>query len=434
MNNRDIENLKQVMCCAVQEDNVSGATYSYIKRKYNEIIRELRYNRLYKNSGILRTLSILFARIKCKRCSFTQVSMLNLLGGAVSTYPVGVFNVNGDFLGVAANQAAYIALWNADIDNQAQGTLEIGDSSSAFRLPNTSTITEVIGLRYYQYTGPANLQLFVGPNDIVHYGSTLKKGNVDGIAITTTTRKEWNRNLFAGVYKSTIPADTVYTLNCTSYVDSATLRVFHNEDSEYVAVSNSNGFYTITGQLPLALKATFFAGKITTQYGLVTNWAELTNLFSWFCFSTGGTTWGFSSGSFPSTLNKSLLTQLSVGEETNFPESLTIDYPYITAANFPILQDLVVIYNTGDGLTGSEAWFLTMPKVTNYFRYNTQTATQVVAATADAIWNNVATALSGVVPSGPAKELRILRTNNITAASLTSRNALISAGWTVTTN
>jgi hypothetical protein len=174
---------------------------------------------------------------------------------------------------------------------------------------------------------------------------------------------------------------------------------------------------------------------MATNYNLILNWADLTSLFSWYSFSVGGTVWGMTPENFPlATIIKSNLTQLAVGEDTTTPTTLTGDYPYITNANFPNLQDLVIVYNTGDALTGSAAWFLTMPKITNYFFYRTQTVTQVAAAEADAVWNNIATALSGVVPVGAPKELRVQRTNNITAASLASRTALINAGWAVVTN
>jgi len=421
------------------------ADYNNVKKRYNTLSAQVKPNTfknwvLYKKLTVIKDLIEKLQSLTC--CAFTTLSMQNNLDTNTTSYPVGVFNINGTFLGFASDQSLFVSLWNSDVSNQAQGTLSAASTSTEFRIDTTATITKVVGLRYYKYTGPANLQLFVGPNDIVRYGSTQKKGSVDGVSITATTRREWNRNLFSGVYKSTIPADDVYTLNCTGYVASDPLYVFHNEDSEYAAVSFSNGFYTLEGQYPKGLKAVFYAARLITDYNAISNWDELESFFSWYSLSSGGDPWGMTPGNFPTQLissgNSLNVTQLGLGETTGEPgpgiNDISQWYPYVTATNFPILQDLVFHVNSGDGLTNAEAWFLTMPKVTNYLRYITQTVTQVSAATADAIWNNVATALSGVTPVGPAKELRIQRTNNITAASLASRNALISAGWTVTTN
>ncbi len=421
----------------LSDGTITDSELYTVRKEYNRIIA--RYGNSYLYRSQIAELKRVYETFRCRYCaesSTISLPMNNFLSTGTTGYPVGVFNINGTFLGTADDSFEFVGLWNADPSNQAQGELLVsgGLSSTTFLLPNTATITEVRGLRYYEYTGPANLQLFVGPNDIVRYGSTQKKGSVDGVSITTTTRREWNRNLFSGIYKSTIPADTVYTLNCTGYTDSSSLKVFHNEDSEYAAVSFSNGFYTIAGNYPLGLKAVFYAGRIATNYNNILNWSELTSFFSWYSLSSGGAPWGIGINSRPTTLLTNNVTQLGLGELTSEDGPLTADYSDVTATNYPALQDLVILYNTGDALTGGEAWFLTMPKVTNYLRYRTQTLTQASAAVADAVWNNVWTALSTVTPVGAAKQLRIERTNNITAASLTARNNLIAAGWTVTTN
>lgn len=422
------------------DNSINDSEFYTIRKEYNAIIRKFGGYYIYKKD--LQELTAIYEDFRCRYCADSatvSIPMANNLDGLTTVYPVGVFNVNGDFLGVANNSFEYVTLWNSDPANQVEGEMLVsgGLSSTTFLLPSaTATITKATGLRYYEITGPSNLQLFCGDNDIIHYGSTIKKGNVDGVSITNTTRREWNRNLFAGVYKSTVPSDTVRTLNCTGYTNGSSLKVFHNEDSEYAAVSFSNGFYTISGSLPIGLKACFWSGQMGTDYNAITNWDELTNLFSWYSLSSGGVPWGMDPTKFPTDIISSNITQLGVGENTTggFNGAFITEYSYINATNYPILEDLVVIWNSGEAITGSESWFLTMPKVTNYFRYNTQTVTQSSAEVADAIWNNVATALDGVIPVGPAKELRIIRTDNVTAASLTARNALISAGWTVTTN
>ncbi len=431
-----ISNLEKRICCILSGDQlITGAEYHVVKRKYKRIVEEVQYISFYRDK--LKKLTELFERFRCLYCyaepPAKEIYMINFLDTPIITYPVGVFNVDDDFLGIANNAIEYAAIWNSDLANQVHGTLLPGFDPFTFFLPAETVLENVTGLRYYEYTGPANLQLFVGPNDIIHYGSTLLKGSVDGTAITTTTRKEWNRALFANGLKSTIPADTVYTVNCTGYVDSASLKVFHNEDSEYAAVSHSNGFYTISGYYPIFLKAVYYAGRMATNYNNILNWDQLPAFFSWYSFSVGGTVWGMSPENFPLTLVRNNITQLGLGEDTDGPPAMT-NYSYIDANRYPNLEDLAIAWNTGDALTGSELWFLTMPKVTNLFIYRTQTVTQVAASVADAVWNNIGTALTGVTPTGAVKELRVQRTNNITAASLAARTALAGAGWTILTN
>lgn len=428
-------NLKIAICCEREGLLITSGRYYRLKNQYDTVVGQVGH--LFEYRDQVERLRRLIKKVRCKYCNATfELPMLNFLDGATTDYPVGVFNVDGDFLGVANTQPQYLDLWNDDLANQAHGTLTAGDTPFSFRLPTTSPLTSVTGLRYYEYTGPANVQLFVGANDIVHYGSTIKKGNVDGVLITNTTRREWDRTLF-GVgtgLKSTVVSDTVYTLNCTGYVDSASLKVFHNEDSEYAAVSHSNGFYTLQGHYPRALKAVYYAGRLATNYNAILNWDELDDLYSWYSFSVGGTVWGMEPNNFPDDLLTQNIKQLGVGEDTDGPASITTAYSFITATAYPILEDLAIAWNTGEALTGSEAWFLTMPKVTNLFIYKTQTITQVAAGVADAIWNNIGTALTGITPTGAVKELRVQRTNNITAASLAARTALTNAGWTVLTN
>lgn len=52
----------------------------------------------------------------------------------VSEYPTGVFNVNGDFLGTAANKQEYADLWNSDLANAAVGILSTTTDNFTFRI------------------------------------------------------------------------------------------------------------------------------------------------------------------------------------------------------------------------------------------------------------------------------------------------------------
>jgi hypothetical protein len=81
------------------------------------------------------------------------VAMQTFAGSNTLSYPVGVFNANGKLLDTAANQAAYISLWNADTANANRGTLAAGADSMHFQITlNTGkTLPSITGCRYYQY-------------------------------------------------------------------------------------------------------------------------------------------------------------------------------------------------------------------------------------------------------------------------------------------
>lgn len=68
-------------------------------------------------------------------------------------YPVGVFNVNNQFLANANSQGEYVNKWNLNATNQAKGVLSAGSDALHFNLTlaaNQTAPTAVTGLRYYQ--------------------------------------------------------------------------------------------------------------------------------------------------------------------------------------------------------------------------------------------------------------------------------------------
>jgi hypothetical protein len=192
--------------------------------------------------------------------------------------------------------------------------------------------------------------------------------------------------------------------------------------------------FEIAGNLPKGLEAFHGIGVNTTNYNGVTNWSELTKLYYLNIYHTGGGSWTFTNKDYLPSLSaasRASIKSLNIGQS----EVATLDTVYIniTHANYPNLENLVMSSNAGELLSGSPNWFVNMPKVKSYLRYTTINGTQVSAAIADQIWNNVRTALDGVVPTG-VKELRIDRTSNVTAASQAARDYLTAQGWTVILN
>jgi hypothetical protein len=84
--------------------------------------------------------------------------MRNLAGEEVSFWPVGVWNVNEQFLGVANNREEYIALWNSNSANKQVGKLSAGIGPFCFTLtlnPGTIPPPWVIGTN-----GPLDYRIY----------------------------------------------------------------------------------------------------------------------------------------------------------------------------------------------------------------------------------------------------------------------------------
>ena len=64
------------------------------------------------------------------------LAMRDLEGDEVSTWPVTVYNVNEEVIGVAANKEQYISIWNSDPANNLVGTLTDLIGPFSFKLIN----------------------------------------------------------------------------------------------------------------------------------------------------------------------------------------------------------------------------------------------------------------------------------------------------------
>lgn len=63
-----------------------------------------------------------------------NLGMRDLDGNETTSYPVDVYNVNEELIGIAANKAEYITVWNNDPANQAVGTLGNGLGPFGFKI------------------------------------------------------------------------------------------------------------------------------------------------------------------------------------------------------------------------------------------------------------------------------------------------------------
>jgi hypothetical protein len=62
------------------------------------------------------------------------LGMRDLEGNETTSYPVDVYNVNEELIGIATTKAEYITVWNSDPANQAVGVLGNGVGPFSFTL------------------------------------------------------------------------------------------------------------------------------------------------------------------------------------------------------------------------------------------------------------------------------------------------------------
>jgi hypothetical protein len=364
-------------------------------------------------------------------------SLKTFLGDDTPGYPVGVWNVNDVYLGTAADADAYATLWNSDPANQAVATITaISPTSTSFGCTSTND-PGLRALRYYIYRSPSNnIRLYVGTNDIIKYGSTTLTGAVNGFIVDSDSTRDWNRYLLGSGqrFKIKIPKRNVLAVNCTGYTASSDLYVFHNEDTEYLGPSFSFGVSYVAGNLPINTKAIcLIAAYFNTDYNLITNWQELTSLWSFPMEHAGGGPWRYENPAFFPNLYRPSITQLMFGQMIGTGNLLAVA-SFINQTNYPNISELVFDINSSLwGMSGNESWFLNMPKVNRYLSCVAGNTTQNTTAVSDLVWNNIATNLTGITPVvGSQAELAVRTTTTVSAASLVSRTYLAAQGWTVT--
>lgn len=74
-----------------------------------------------------------------------------IAGEEVDAYPVGVYAMNGNFLGIANNQDEFLDLWNADVYNQTFGVLEPGATPETFIIHGAVPVDGVLARPFVQF-------------------------------------------------------------------------------------------------------------------------------------------------------------------------------------------------------------------------------------------------------------------------------------------
>lgn len=122
-------------------------------------------------------------------------------------YPMGVFNVNGGFVGFANNATDYVTLWNSDPANSAVDTISnpSGSATSVFFATVSGTNPGLRGCRYWQVD--------------VRGWAHLATGSYDRILVETgsPTPTLYVANAYTNTYPYTSPSLNRYWFNHSQY-------------------------------------------------------------------------------------------------------------------------------------------------------------------------------------------------------------------------
>ena len=272
-----------------QMDAGSRATYyEYDGLQRLKRVRDQDYN-------ILKTIEYAYQTpAGCGGNCYT-VAMQTFAGTNTLSYPVGVFDVNGNLVGNASNAAGYVSLWNSDTADARVGALSQGSDSLHFNLAVNAGQTPpagVTGCRYYQFD--LNWNIIDGIRNFnsayVDFGDGtgmhLGKNNMDPpkvIAPNTTYAiggyHDFSNNIFLS---------QIYFIHTYSDTTLKTLTFYHNDDTTNSDLDNINSPATSLNRLTnlrgnLPQNTLWLGGSSYEQPGAmsvagITNWNTITNV------------------------------------------------------------------------------------------------------------------------------------------------------------
>jgi hypothetical protein len=208
-------------------------------------------------------------------------------------YPVGVFNINKQYLGSAQNADDFIGLWNGNAVNQAVGVLSKTSDPLHFNLTLASNATApaaVHGLRYYQLVGYSGTQINIRTdvNTYVDWGDG-QPGNL--ILGPRVMMYDYNPYGYVPLRGDAIAWVVPWTHTYSSS-QSRTITIFHNETTEAIElssdVSNSTEQWNIVGNYPEQVKSISYNDMPNASDIGVVNFPSLSNVVHYH-HSTGST-------------------------------------------------------------------------------------------------------------------------------------------------
>lgn len=359
--------------------------------------------------------------------------LVNNNGNEDLVYPLGVFNVDGVYLGIANNTAEYIALWNANAANQALGQIVQGVGTMFTVVPiDPLDVIVLYGREFMTVQSSAtNLILHLDDGNTVVHGVTAYDATTVGVLTNTSADPMYNGTSHS---VNLIAADDFNFRKVTTTSPANTnVYIFHDRIQKYVGFDVAKSITVFAGRMPTGML--LWSARIVNNcdYSIpVLNWEACTSLKICQFYGKGG---GINAIADPTFIpyqrwNKPTIKYLSICDFAAFGAPELIIGATITAANYPICDFLVFESNLYDIIASLNTinFFLNIPTINDTLWVK---GTSADATNSDKCWNDIATALVGLVPVG-VKQLQIQNTAAVTAASLAARNALIAQTYTVT--
>jgi len=367
------------------------------------------------------------------------------------SYPVGVFNIEGEYLGIAESPYEYITLWNDDPVNQLKGTLKQGSYDFEFKFvanPGESPLSSVLGLRYWQVEATTIAGLLVNGDDKIEIEGSITNGSAYA-AITNFKTFD----TYQGLELYAVRPGVQGRVAKIDIVGTKTVRVFHNESGYFAGLISGPASYAqctpyvdagienasntqLSGNFPKSTEVIIVCSKdgyVTENINPANiNMQELTNLKAIGCMMNR--------------FGKPNLT----GIEYNYDAWIdAIPNPDNLISFFGWQQSGAVGGSNGDSVDltrfqnlkyisfGVSSYPFTMPadfpKFTELFQvthgqfsWNPQSSADV-----DTMFNQLAINLNGIIPTGLRRIRLSFYSPAPTAASASARAYLQGQGWII---
>jgi hypothetical protein len=163
------------------------------------------------------------------------------------SYPVGVFNVEGEYLGIAESPYEYITLWNDDPANQLRGTLKQGSYDFEFKFvanPGEEPLYSVTGLRFWQVDVTNWCNLVCNPTDYILVDDMINQANSSPYNFSTATY--YGIGASYSMTKSAIGETVNYNAKIYSFNVGAiekTVTIFHNDTDLHAGIVGLSSGY-----------------------------------------------------------------------------------------------------------------------------------------------------------------------------------------------
>lgn len=228
------------------------------------------------------------------RSNFLNTTLTTYAGQQVIGYPVGVFNINDQLIGIAYDDNDYVTIWNGDAANLNYGFLEQTKNQFQFKIlfRADQTVEEkpIRGMRFFQFEISSDrLDSFTFPvHSVVDFG--------DGLIQKFDTVTPWDSSLqsyrvftgqvdhFIGVSRLNTFGFGLYLSNpvyaaVKTYADNSTktVTVYHSDNDYYFYNDNMYSPSTATeldnlrGNLPLRTKGMQFTSTTRPTFNTFNN-------------------------------------------------------------------------------------------------------------------------------------------------------------------